>query len=240
LKPTKALSTEISSTMKLACNGLSFHRCRPDGQEQAVLDSISVEFPPGCTALISGPNGAGKSTLLHILAGLLRPSQGEVLADAAPISRWRRAHQDRFRRRVGFIFQHSHVLIGISAIENVLLPLIPRATTLAEIRQVAQAALDALGIGHLGTVSAAYLSGGERQRVCFARALAADPVAILADEPTSFQDLEGVHRMAAVFKEWRNKGCTVIISGHDPRLSDLPGLIDWRYRLENGRLEVEG
>ena len=72
------------------------------------------------------------------------------------------------------------------------------------------------------------------------RALAADPEVILADEPTSFQDLEGVHRMAAVFKDWRNKGCTVIISGHDPRLSDLPGLIDRRYRLENGRLEVEG
>lgn len=226
--------------MQLACNGLSFHRRRPDGREQAVLDRISAGFPPGCTTLISGPNGAGKSTLLYLLAGLLRPSRGEVLADDAPISRWRRAHQDRFRRRIGFIFQHSNLLNGISAIENVLLPLIPRATTLDEIRRAAQAALDALGVGHLGAVPAASLSGGERQRVGFARALAADPAVILADEPTSFQDLDGVHRMAAAFNDWRSRGCTVIISGHDPRLVDLPGLIDRRYRLESGRLEVEG
>jgi ABC-type lipoprotein export system ATPase subunit len=226
--------------MKLACRDLSFSRRLPDGRERTVLDSISVEFPSGGTALISGPNGAGKSTLLYLLAGLLRPSRGEVLADNAPISRWRRAHQDRFRRRIGFIFQHSHLLGGISAVENVFLPLIPRAATLTGIRQAAQAALDTLGIGHLGTASAASLSGGERQRVGFARALAADPVVILADEPTSFQDLEGVHRMASVFNDWRNKGRTVIISGHDPRLTDLRGLIDRRYRLENGRLEGGG
>jgi ABC-type lipoprotein export system ATPase subunit len=102
--------------MQLDCNGLSFHRRRPDGREQTVLDSISVEFPSGGTALISGPNGAGKITLLYLLAGLLRPSRGEVLADNALISRWRRAHQDRFRRRIGFIFQHSHLLGGISAV----------------------------------------------------------------------------------------------------------------------------
>lgn len=226
--------------MKLACRDLSFCRRLPNGREQAVLDGISVEFPPGGTALISGPNGAGKSTLLYLLAGLLRPSRGEVLADDAPISRWRRAHQDRFRRRIGFVFQHSHLLNGISAVENVLLPLIPRATTLAGIRPAAQAALDSLGIGHLGAASAASLSGGERQRVGFARALAADPAVILADEPTSFQDIEGVRRMAAVFNDWRNKGRTVIIAGHDPRLTDLPGLVHRRYRLENGRLEAEG
>lgn len=226
--------------MKLACCDLSFCRRLPDGREQVVLDGVSVEFPSGGTALISGPNGAGKSTLLYLLAGLLRPSRGEVHADHAPISRWRRAHQDRFRRRIGFIFQQSHLLHGVSAVENVFLPLIPRATALAGIRQAAQAALDDLGIGHLGPASAASLSGGERQRVGFARALAADPELILADEPTSFQDLDGVHRMATVFKEWRAKGRTVIIAGHDPRLADLPGLIDRRYRLANGGLEAEG
>lgn len=225
--------------MRLTCRGLFFHRRRPNGREDAVLDNVCAEFLPGSIALVAGPTGAGKSTLLYVLAGLLQPSRGEVFADDAPISRWRSAHRDRFRRKVGFIFQHSNLLNGISAIENLLLPLIPRGDTLEGMRH-AEAALDALGIAHLAAVSAAALSGGERQRVAFARALAAEPAIILADEPTTFQDLDGVHRMAAIFNGWKARGRTVIISGHDPRFADVPGLIDRRYRLENGRLEAAG
>lgn len=224
--------------MNISCHGLFLYRRRPDGREHAVLANVCAEFAPGRIALVSGPTGAGKSTLLGLLASVLRPSQGDICVDDAAISRWRSSHRDRFRRNVGFVFQHANLLNDISAIENVLLPLIPRGGTLQGMRRTAAAALDALGVAHLAAVSPVALSGGERQRVAFARALAADPLLILADEPTSFQDLDGVRRMSAIFEDFRKRGRTVVISGHDPRLAGLPGLIDQRYWLESGRLEA--
>jgi putative ABC transport system ATP-binding protein len=224
--------------MNISCHGLFLYRRRPDGREHPVLANVCAEFAPGRITLVSGPTGAGKSTLLGLLASVLRPSQGDICVDAAAISRWRSSHRDRFRRNVGFVFQHANLLNDISAIDNVLLPLIPRGGTLQGMRRTAAAALDALGAAHLAAVSPLALSGGERQRVAFARALAADPLLILADEPTSFQDLDGVRRMSAIFEDFRGRGRTVIISGHDPRLAELPGLIDQRYWLENGRLEA--
>jgi ABC-type lipoprotein export system ATPase subunit len=226
--------------MRLACRRLCLYRRRPDGREQALLEDVCAEFSPGRAVLITGPNGAGKSTLLHVLAGFLRPSAGEVLADGAAMSRWRSHYRDRFRRRVGFVFQHFNLLSGLSTVENVILPLIPRGGSLAEMQTAAELALNALAISHLAAAPAAALSGGEAQRAAFARALACDPVIVLADEPTAFQDQEGVGLMAAAFRGWKAKGATVVVTGHDRCLEAEPGLIDYRYRMENGRLEAAG
>ncbi len=128
----------------------------------------------------------------------------------------------------------------ISTVENVVLPLIPRGGSLGAMQASADAALNALGIFHLAAAAASALSGGEAQRAGFARALACDPALVLADEPTSFQDSDGVRLMAGLLRDWKGKGRTVVITGHDPRLEGEPGLIDRRYHLEHGRLEVAG
>lgn len=226
--------------MQLACRHLFLQHRLTDGRETLVIDDVSAEFAPGQAVLITGSNGAGKSTLLNLLAGFLRPSAGEVLADGAAISRWRGPHRDRFRRRVGFIFQGAHLLSGISTVENVILPLIPRGDALGTMQKRADSALNALGISHLAAVSASSLSGGEAQRACFARALAGDPELVLADEPTSLQDPDGVRLMVRLFRAWKAKGRTVVITGHDPRLAGETGLIDRCYRMERGRLGAAG
>ena len=155
----------------LRCHQLRYRR--PDssaGDAADVLSGIDARFEPGTLSLVSGPTGAGKSTLLHLLAGLLRPTAGEVQWLGQTVSRWHSSHKDRWRRQVGIVFQHQRLLGDLTAGENVLLPLIPRRMP---IRAQYTAVADALGRVDLATKAAspaARLSGGERQRLSLARA----------------------------------------------------------------------
>ncbi len=221
----------------LECRRLSFNRLFPDGSEKPIICGLNAAFAAGHLAHIAGETGAGKSTLLHLLAGLLRPTEGEVLADGQPVSRWVATHRDLWRRKVGIVFQSDRLVGDLSALENVYLPLIPRGYRMFDCRALAVDALVRLRAGALADEKVSRLSGGERQRVAIARALVSKPPFILADEPTAHQDRESAVAVIETLRAAAAGGAVVIVTAHDARLL-APGIMPHRYRIEGGRLRV--
>ena len=220
---------------ELYCKEICFSRSQFGRGEKAILDQVNCSFPAGKISLITGITGAGKSTLLHILAGLIRPTSGEVRADGSPVSRWVTAHKDLWRRRTGIVFQQSHFMRGLTALENVMLPLIPRGLSLPEIKKRGMESLEKLGAGHLAGEGVKRLSGGERQKIAIARALAAAPEVLLADEPTAHQDDESAGRVLGIMKKESEEGCIVVIVAHDHRILKS-GIADRHFTIECGRV----
>ena len=221
----------------IECRRLTVARRSPDGREKLVIDDLSATFETGKMAIISGATGSGKSTLLHVLAALLRPVQGEVVVDGEAVSRWVSSHRDRWRRRVGIVFQHDLLLGDLSAVENVLLPLIPRGSGLKECRRSALAALSRLSVDPLADKMVRNLSGGERQRVAIARALVSQPSFVLADEPTTHQDHESAEEILKTLAAAAAAGAVVVVTAHDPRILEA-GATGGRFRLVLGRLKT--
>ncbi len=221
----------------IECRRLTVARRASDGREKVVIDDLSAQFETGQMAVISGATGAGKSTLLHVLAGLLRPVQGEVVVDGEAVSRWVSSHRDRWRRRVGIVFQHDRLLGDLSAVENVVLPLIPRGGGLKECRRSALAALSRLSVDPLADKLVRNLSGGERQRVAIARALVAQPSFLFADEPTSHQDHKSTEEILKTLAAAAAAGAVVVVTAHDPRILEA-GVTGGRFRLVQGRLKA--
>jgi ABC-type lipoprotein export system ATPase subunit len=219
----------------LACKSIVVMRRDSRGEEHPVLDGLDATFGPGMVTVVEGPTGAGKSTLLHVLGGLLRPDQGEVLADGQAVSRFTAAHRDRWRRQVGLVFQTPYLLSGLTVLENVMLPLVPRGLAVGRLRAQALATLEQTAVAHLAGRDPSELSGGERQRVSLARALVGEPRFLLADEPAAHQDPAGLANVSDRLAAAARTGAVVVVASHDPRLaSGHPG---WRrLRLEAGRL----
>lgn len=222
----------------LVCQDISLLRRGWDGSQRAVLKNVSAVFKSGQISIISGPTGAGKSTLLHILAGILRPSQGQVLADSRPVSRWNTAHRDRWRRKVGIVFQHPRLLNELTVLENVILPLIPRISSLSRLRRCGNEALQILDIGHLAGQPGFSLSGGEQQRVAIARAIVSQPEILIADEPTAHQDAAGAAAIMHCFAEWKRPETITIVAAHDARLLTHGSFADRQFELVNGWLKA--
>jgi ABC-type lipoprotein export system ATPase subunit len=221
----------------IECRRLTVARRTSDGREKLVIDDLSAQFETGQMAVISGATGSGKSTLLHVLAGLLRPVQGEVVFNGEAVSRWVSSHRDRWRRRVGIVFQHDRLLGDLSAVENVLLPLIPRGGGLKECRRSALAALSRLSVDQLADKMVRNLSGGERQRVAIARALVSQPSFLLADEPTAHQDHKSAEEILKTLAAAAAAGAVVVVTAHDPRILEA-GATGGRFRLAQGRLKA--
>ncbi len=218
----------------IECRRLTVVRRTSDGRENLVIEDLSAQFKTGL-AVISGATGSGKSTLLHVLAGLLRPVQGEVLVDGEAVSRWVSSHRDRWRRKVGIVFQHDRLLGDLSAVENVLLPLIPQGSSLKECRRLALAALGRMSVDALADKLVCNLSGGERQRIAIARAVVSQPSFLLADEPTAHQDHESAEEILKALAAAAAAGAVVIVTAHDPRILEADGA-DGCFRLVQGRL----
>jgi ABC-type lipoprotein export system ATPase subunit len=219
----------------LECKGLFLEKAGRGGRRKVVLDDIDAKFHAGRMAAILGDVGAGKSTLLHVLAVLVRPTRGEVSADGESVSRWVSRHRDLWRRKTGLVFQKAFAIAGLTVLENVCVPLVPRSMPVARVRKTALDALSRTGLDHLAGQSVSTLSGGELQRLSFARAIVSDPELILADEPTSHQDPENVERITGLLNEFARKGSIVVTASHDPRLLNSE-LFDDRFLIENGKL----
>jgi len=225
----------------LALEGVTFARHSSRGGEgHTVIDDVTARLPAAATCLVTGPTGAGKSTLLHLLGGLIRPTAGEVRAGGEPISRWVASHRDRWRRNVGMAFQEPRLLEGLSALENVMVPLVPRAAEVGGIdglRRRAAEALESLAAGDLAGRAVGALSGGERQRVGVARAVVGRPLYLLLDEPTSQQDDEGAGLVLATAREAASSwGAVVVVSSHDPRIVQGAERFEAAFELDRGRL----
>jgi len=199
-----------------------------------ILDEVDLAIPPGEFAAVLGPSGSGKSTLLALMAGLDRPTSGEVLIDGAPIQGMSEDQLALLRRRkLGFVFQTFQLLGNLTARENVLLPL-----ELAGIREPvgrADELLASVGLAARGHHYPSQLSGGEQQRVALARAFAAQPPILLADEPTGNLDSATGKRVLEILLDLkRRQGTTLVLVTHDPAVA---ALADRLVHLKDGRIE---
>ena len=221
----------------LVCQNVSLFRRRADGSERAILKNVNATLNAGQGIMISGVTGAGKSTLLHLFAGLLRPSEGRILANGQPVSLWNSAHLDRWRRQVGIVFQHPHLLNELTAFENITLPMIPRVNSIRRLRKFAWEALETLGICHLASQKVSTLSGGEQQRVSIARAIVSKPAILIADEPTAHQDDEGAALIVDAFTRLKFPNTIAVIAAHDPQEERYRKFVDKHFLLENSRIK---
>jgi ABC-type lipoprotein export system ATPase subunit len=179
------------------------------------LREVTLVVEEGAFVHLAGPSGSGKTTLLNLIAALDRPDNGDVVVAGTDVSRLSVRDAAVFRRKhVGFVFQCYNLIPQLTALENVLLPMISRSHV---DRQRAVELLDCVGLtdrqGHKPT----QLSGGEQQRVAIARALANAPPLILADEPTGNLDVEtGRKVMDLLIRSCRERGSTLILVSHNP------------------------
>ena len=179
----------------------------------ALLD-VSFEVWQGELALLVGPSGSGKTTLLNLIAALDRPDRGEIIVGGSEITGLSRSAAALYRNeRVGFIFQSYNLLPQLTALENIILPMLPKRRS---DRRRAMELLGAVGLGHRSSHRPPELSGGEQQRVAIARALANDPAILLADEPTGNLDVDNARKIAELLSSTcRERGKSLILVTHD-------------------------
>ncbi|KAB7627663.1 ABC transporter ATP-binding protein [Alkalilimnicola sp. S0819] len=203
------------------------------GGEIRLFDGLDLSICSGESLAILGASGSGKSTLLGLLAGLDLPSHGRVSLLGTDLTALGEDARARLRgQSLGFVFQAFHLLAGLTARENVMLPLELAGEDGAGAR--AEAALTQVGLEHRLGHYPRQLSGGEQQRVAIARAFVAKPALLLADEPTGNLDEETGHRVAdLLFHLNRESGTTLVMVTHDPQLASR---CDRVLRLEHGRL----
>jgi putative ABC transport system ATP-binding protein len=209
------------------------------GGERAGVFDVSLEVPKGCLAVLAGPSGSGKTTLLQ-LAGLLdQPDEGEVRLDGQSVSSLPEpARCDLRLRRLGFVFQAFNLVPVLSALENVMLPLQLQGVADGEARRRAGAALERVGLADRALHRPDRLSGGQQQRAAIARALAPDPLLVLADEPTASLDhAHGGPLMDLLAELARERGVAFLVASHDPSVIARAHRV---FRLEDGRLVERG
>src|SRR5437016_1635336 len=184
--------------------------------EVAALRDVSFRLTSGSTLAIMGPSGSGKTTLLNVLAGLDRPTGGEVLVDGQRLDRLDAEAATAFRRRhIGFVFQFFNLLPTMSARDNVALPLLAERLPRREVERRTAELLEAVGLSHRATHRPDEMSGGEQQRVAIARALVMRPRLLLADEPTGNLDTAtGEEILALLTQAVANSGMSIVIVTH--------------------------
>jgi putative ABC transport system ATP-binding protein len=189
-----------------------------DEVETHALSGIHLEIKRGEYISIAGPSGCGKSTLLSILGLLDSPSDGSYWLGGKPVSDLPLSERARIRNReVGFIFQSFNLIGDLSVYENVELPLTYRGMRASERRDRVRAALERVGMGHRGKHLPSQLSGGQQQRVAVARAVAGDPLILLADEPTGNLDSVNGEAVMELLSELHDQGATICMVTHDQR-----------------------
>lgn len=224
-----------ANSLVLSLKGVG-RRLPSGGRMLTILDAIDLDVRRGEFVAVLGPSGSGKSTLLALMAGLDRPSSGEVLFEGERIDAW---SEDRLallrRHKIGFVFQAFQLLGNLTARENVMLPM--ELLGLSEARRRAEELLGAVGLSERGHHYPSQLSGGEQQRVALARAFAPRPALLLADEPTGNLDgATGRVVLDLLVKMRAEEGATLVLVTHDPAVAELA---DRRIHLLDGRIERE-
>ena len=206
--------------------------------EITALAELSLDIEKGEFAVIMGPSGSGKSTLLHLIGGLDRPTQGEVLVDGRIVSQMADDEVTLFRRtKIGFIFQFFNLLPTLTALENVMLPLILDGRVGADSNLRAKTLLQRVGLEARGGHLPEELSGGETQRLAIARALAFNPPILLADEPTGNLDSKSGEAILKLVRQInREEQCTVVMVTHN---REAAGYGDRIVHLRDGMMEEE-
>lgn len=205
--------------MSLTALGLRFAYANGD----LLLDGLDLSVATGSSVSITAPSGTGKSTLLAVLGGLRRPLAGSVRIDPDP---------EANRPEVAWVFQAMHLLGRRTALDNVALGALARGSTRPEAEERALGELDRFGVAHLARRGQRSISGGESQRVALARAAVADPLVVLADEPTANLDRRNADRVIDVLMTGFPRAALVVAT-HDPAVAAAAGV---SFELAGGRL----
>ena len=209
------------------------------GERLRILAGASLQLGAGENAAVLGPSGSGKSTLLHIIGTLDEPTSGRVLVDEQDVASLQGTVLAEFRNRtIGFVFQDHHLLPQLTALENVLLPVLAGGGATKEDVTRARALLDRVGLAERSDHRPAQLSGGERQRASIARALVRSPSVLLADEPTGNLDAATAETVSALLVDVpREQSAIVVAVTHS---TELAARFDRQFTLRGGRLEATG
>jgi len=213
-----------------------FHQGRPD--ELEALRGVSLSVQAGKITVLRGPSGSGKTSLLALLGAMARPTSGRIFLEGRELTSLPERFLTEVRRRTfGFVFQQFHLVRGLSALDNVMLPAFPLGGPRPALVRRATALLEQLGVAHRSGARADWLSGGEAQRVAIARALINDPRVIIADEPTANLDSALSAGFMEIAASLRAAGKTLLIASHDPLVFEA-GLIDQVVSMRDGRIEA--
>jgi putative ABC transport system ATP-binding protein len=195
------------------------------GEESRVtaVDGVGLEIPAGQAVALTGPSGSGKSTLLHLIGAIESADEGTITVGDQEVTALRRRELARYRGGIGFVFQRFHLLPALTALDNVIAPLLPRRAGSVPFNREARARqlLDAVGLAGRERALPSQLSGGQQQRVAIARALIARPRLLLADEPTgnldsatSGQIMDLIQRLA------EEHGLTMLVATHETAVAE--------------------
>src|SRR4051812_12103816 len=208
-----------------------------DEVETHALAGIHLDITEGEYIAMAGPSGCGKSTLLSIVGLLDSPTDGVYLLNQKPVQNLDFAERARIRNQeIGFIFQSFNLIGDLTVYENVELPLTYRDMSAAERKQRVQEALERVGMAHRMRHYPSQLSGGQQQRVAVARAVAGDPVILLADEPTGNLDSKNGEAVMELLQELHRGGATICMVTHDNRYA---AHADRQVNLFDGRVVDE-
>ena len=206
----------------------------PGANEVRALDGISLMVERGEFLAIVGHSGSGKSTLMNMLGCLDTPSSGRYKLEGRDVSSLSDRELSFIRNRhIGFVFQGFNLVPGLTALENVELPLIYRGIGRQERRHMAMESLRQVGLEERMDHRPAQMSGGQQQRTAIARAIAAHPPLILADEPTGNLDTRAGEEVLGILKALNAQGHTVILITHDPGIAASAGRME---RIQDGRI----
>lgn len=228
-------AADAASHSVLSAQGVAKVVSGPEGGSLTILHELDINVNAGETVAIVGPSGSGKSTLLGIMAGLDTPSEGRVDLLGEPLSTLDEDARARLRAgRVGFVFQSFQLLPGLTALENVMLPL--ELTGEADAAKLARDMLQKVGLASREGHQPLQLSGGEQQRVALARAFVSNPSVLFADEPTGNLDSETGEKVVDLMFSLREQlGTAVVLVTHD---NTLAMRCDRTLLMGNGRLEA--
>ena len=189
--------------------------------ETQVLKDITIHINEGDYVSIIGPSGSGKSTLMAIAGCLSQPTSGEYILDGEDVGELNDRKLSRIRNeKIGFVFQAFHLLPGLTALDNVILPLVYSQKTPSNIKECAREVLAKVGLEHRLRHTPGQLSGGEQQRVTIARSLINNPPIILADEPTGNLDSKNGIEIMKTFDRLVGEGKTIVLITHDSKVAE--------------------
>ena len=209
-----------------------------DGVRVNALDDVSLEIAKGDFAVLVGPSGSGKSTLLNMIGGLDTPSAGRVWVAGTDIGGLSKSQLSELRlRRIGFVFQEFNLIPVLSAFENVEFVMLLQGVPEAERSARSYALLKELGLEGLEHRRPGELSGGQQQRVAVARAIAAEPIIVLPDEPTANLDSKAGGALMDLMRRLNEeKGISFVFSTHDPMVVERARRV---IRMRDGRIEAD-
>ena len=208
--------------------------------EFTAIRDVTLAIDSRKATVFKGPSGSGKTTLLSILGCMARPTSGRItLKEREITSLPERFLTDIRRKTFGFMFQQFHLIKGISALENVMIPAYPDGEKHAALKKRAIGLLDLLNLSHKASAKVEWLSGGEAQRIAIARALINDPAIIIADEPTAHLDTSLSREFMEIMRRLKEQGKTFLIASHDPIVYESD-VIDRIIGMRDGEIVSSG